>query len=132
MRYCCDYRDIKTVSLSDSLLTAQLSYPSDAHMPHPILSAHICSISIQLVEQNRKFYCALCDKQYKNAMEIQLHLSSYDHHHTKRLKEMKVADSTVDGNDKLTFFHSTSPASLPPSRCIMRRNVKGREGAMQN
>jgi hypothetical protein len=27
-----------------------------------------------------------CHKQYKNAMEMETHLSSYDHHHTKVLR----------------------------------------------
>jgi hypothetical protein len=31
----------------------------------------------------------ICDKQYKSIGEIDEHLSSYDHHHKKRLKEMK-------------------------------------------
>jgi hypothetical protein len=30
-----------------------------------------------------------CDKQYKSIVEIEEHLSSYDHHHKKRLKELK-------------------------------------------
>lgn len=63
--------------------------------------ARLEDIQATLVEQNRKFYCALCDKQYKNAMEIQLHLSSYDHHHTKRLKEMKERERQRGGDAKL-------------------------------
>mmetsp|Transcript_21625 Transcript_21625/g.47503 ORF Transcript_21625/g.47503 Transcript_21625/m.47503 type:complete len:300 (-) Transcript_21625:73-972(-) len=35
------------------------------------------------------FKCQLCNKQYKNVMEYEQHLSSYDHHHKKRLMEMK-------------------------------------------
>mmetsp|Transcript_33361 Transcript_33361/g.55985 ORF Transcript_33361/g.55985 Transcript_33361/m.55985 type:complete len:301 (-) Transcript_33361:121-1023(-) len=35
------------------------------------------------------FKCQLCNKQYKNVMEFEQHLSSYDHHHKKRLIEMK-------------------------------------------
>lgn len=31
----------------------------------------------------------VCDKQYKSVAEIEEHYSSYDHHHRKRLKEMK-------------------------------------------
>jgi hypothetical protein len=31
----------------------------------------------------------VCSKQYKSVAEIEEHLSSYDHHHTKRLKETK-------------------------------------------
>ncbi|CAG8477968.1 9527_t:CDS:2 [Paraglomus occultum] len=35
------------------------------------------------------FYCALCDKQYNRISEYEVHLSSYDHNHRKRFKEMK-------------------------------------------
>jgi hypothetical protein len=34
----------------------------------------------------------VCDKQYKSSAEMEEHLSSYDHHHTKRLREMKRAE----------------------------------------
>ncbi|KAF8963340.1 G patch domain-containing protein 8, partial [Entomortierella lignicola] len=35
------------------------------------------------------FYCALCDKQYERISDYEVHLSSYDHNHKKRFKEMK-------------------------------------------
>ncbi|KAI9336196.1 hypothetical protein DFJ73DRAFT_22392 [Zopfochytrium polystomum] len=35
------------------------------------------------------FYCELCDKQYNKISEYENHLSSYDHHHKKRFKEMQ-------------------------------------------
>ncbi|GMF12486.1 unnamed protein product [Phytophthora lilii] len=36
------------------------------------------------------FYCSDCRKQYKTVTEMENHLSSYDHHHTKRLKELQL------------------------------------------
>jgi hypothetical protein len=36
------------------------------------------------------FYCAICCKQYAAAMELEAHLSSYDHHHTKRMAETRA------------------------------------------
>ena len=36
------------------------------------------------------FYCATCHKQYHAAHEMEEHLSSYDHHHRKRLGETKA------------------------------------------
>lgn len=45
-------------------------------------------------KQRRKpteFYCETCDKQYKTVSEFSTHLSSYDHHHRKRFKEMSLA-----------------------------------------
>lgn len=35
------------------------------------------------------FLCTLCDKQYSCHSEIDNHLASYDHHHRKRLQELK-------------------------------------------
>ncbi|KAL2917657.1 hypothetical protein HK105_202944 [Polyrhizophydium stewartii] len=37
------------------------------------------------------FYCELCVKQYARIGEYDAHLSSYDHHHRKRFKEMQEA-----------------------------------------
>ncbi len=36
-----------------------------------------------VAEQNRPFYCSLCNKQYTNVTQYDTHLSSYDHHHKK-------------------------------------------------
>ncbi|KAG9296025.1 hypothetical protein G9A89_011877 [Geosiphon pyriformis] len=38
---------------------------------------------------NAAFYCSLCDKQYSKISEYETHLSSYDHNHRKRFKDMK-------------------------------------------
>lgn len=35
------------------------------------------------------FLCRDCQKQYKTVKEMENHLSSYDHHHRKRLQELK-------------------------------------------
>ncbi|KAA6417799.1 MAG: G patch domain-containing 8-like [Trebouxia sp. A1-2] len=50
----------------------------------------------------RTFYCQTCSKQYKNAAEMEAHMSSYDHHHKKRLIEMRVdeAERTRGVRDK--------------------------------
>ncbi|GMH32867.1 hypothetical protein BSKO_00701 [Bryopsis sp. KO-2023] len=45
----------------------------------------------------QKFYCQICHKQYQTIMEWEAHLSSYDHHHKKRLNEMKAM---VSGRSK--------------------------------
>jgi len=34
----------------------------------------------------------VCDKRYTKVKEFENHLSSYDHHHRKRFKEMKEAE----------------------------------------
>ncbi|KAH3744734.1 calcium homeostasis endoplasmic reticulum protein [Pelomyxa schiedti] len=40
----------------------------------------------------RVFYCELCNKQYKKISEFESHLSSYDHNHKKRFKDMQQMD----------------------------------------
>jgi len=46
-------------------------------------------IQNEVKEIHRVFYCELCNKQYKLATEFETHLSSYDHNHKKRFKEMR-------------------------------------------
>ncbi|RHZ59947.1 hypothetical protein Glove_360g34 [Diversispora epigaea] len=46
------------------------------------------SIKKELETINAAFYCPLCDKQYTKITEYETHLSSYDHNHRKRFKEM--------------------------------------------
>ncbi|KAK9735686.1 hypothetical protein RND81_04G220000 [Saponaria officinalis] len=46
-------------------------------------------IQIEVKEIHKVFFCDLCNKQYKLAMEFEAHLSSYDHNHRKRFKEMR-------------------------------------------
>jgi hypothetical protein len=45
-----------------------------------------------ITNQNRPFFCDLCNKQYKTVTEMSNHLSSYDHHHTKRMMEARISE----------------------------------------
>lgn len=40
-------------------------------------------IQTEVKEIRKVFYCELCNKQYKLAVEFEAHLSSYDHNHRK-------------------------------------------------
>lgn len=40
-------------------------------------------IQTEVKEIRKVFYCELCNKQYKLAVEFEGHLSSYDHNHRK-------------------------------------------------
>ncbi|KAL1907296.1 hypothetical protein Sste5344_006928 [Sporothrix stenoceras] len=48
-------------------------------------------------EARRAFFCELCQKGYTRMNEYEAHLSSYDHAHKQRMKDMKamVRDPTV-------------------------------------
>ncbi|EXX74177.1 G-patch-domain-containing protein [Rhizophagus irregularis] len=58
------------------------------------------SIKKELENINAAFYCALCDKQYTKISEYETHLSSYDHNHRKRFKEMKESNRPTAKLDK--------------------------------
>ncbi|KAF9957828.1 G patch domain-containing protein 8 [Mortierella alpina] len=47
------------------------------------------AVSAELEMVKSAFYCALCDKQYERISDYEVHLSSYDHNHKKRFKDMK-------------------------------------------
>eukprot|EP00656_Telonema_subtile_P036082 TRINITY_DN40048_c0_g1_i1.p1 TRINITY_DN40048_c0_g1~~TRINITY_DN40048_c0_g1_i1.p1 ORF type:complete len:296 (-),score=80.01 TRINITY_DN40048_c0_g1_i1:366-1253(-) len=53
-------------------------------------AARTQKIEAEIAQVTRKFYCQICDKQYKTYMQYQEHLDSYDHHHKKRFDEMKA------------------------------------------
>ncbi|KAK3278167.1 hypothetical protein CYMTET_13877 [Cymbomonas tetramitiformis] len=48
-------------------------------------------IQESVIEIISVFKCELCNKQYKTVLEHAQHLDSYDHHHKKRLMEMKAS-----------------------------------------
>lgn len=54
-----------------------------------VLAEREQKIQSEVKEIRKVFYCDLCNKQYKLAMEFEAHLSSYDHNHRKRFKEMR-------------------------------------------
>ncbi|XP_038981359.1 G patch domain-containing protein 8 isoform X2 [Phoenix dactylifera] len=54
-----------------------------------VLAEREQKIQTEVKEIKKVFFCDLCNKQYKLAMEFESHLSSYDHNHRKRFKEMK-------------------------------------------
>ncbi|XP_058076523.1 uncharacterized protein LOC131225112 isoform X2 [Magnolia sinica] len=57
-------------------------------------------IQTEVKEIRKVFFCDLCNKQYKLAMEFEVHLSSYDHNHRKRFKEMKEMHGGSSRDDR--------------------------------
>jgi len=45
------------------------------------------------------YYCALCEKGYRTQPEHDIHMSSYDHHHRKRLQELR--EDSRQGRDNV-------------------------------
>lgn len=50
-----------------------------------VLAEREQKIQTEVKETRKVFYCDLCNKQYKLAVEFEAHLSSYDHNHRKVL-----------------------------------------------
>lgn len=57
-------------------------------------------IQSEVNEIRKVFYCELCNKQYKLAMEFEAHLSSYDHNHRKRFKQMRDMHGSSSRDDR--------------------------------
>ncbi|XP_073007009.1 uncharacterized protein [Typha latifolia] len=57
-------------------------------------------IQTEVKEIKKAFFCSLCNKQYKLAMEFESHLSSYDHNHRKRFKEMREMHGSSSRDDR--------------------------------
>ncbi|KAL9267554.1 G patch domain-containing protein [Drosera capensis] len=57
-------------------------------------------IQTEVKEIRKVFFCELCNKQYKLAMEFEAHLSSYDHNHRKRFKQMREMHGSSSRDDR--------------------------------
>ncbi|KAE9446719.1 hypothetical protein C3L33_21382, partial [Rhododendron williamsianum] len=67
-------------------------------------------IQTEVKEIRKVFFCELCNKQYKLAVEFEAHLSSYDHNHRKRFKEMRERHGTSSRDDRQKKRTSTADA----------------------
>ncbi|KAE8705592.1 G patch domain-containing protein 8-like isoform X3 [Hibiscus syriacus] len=65
-----------------------------------VLAEREQKIQTEVKEICKVFYCELCNKQYKLAMEFEGHLSSYDHNHRKRFKEMREMHGSSSRDDR--------------------------------
>ncbi|CAL9003136.1 unnamed protein product [Prunus brigantina] len=65
-----------------------------------VLAEREQKIQTEVKEIHKVFYCDLCNKQYKLAVEFETHLSSYDHNHRKRFKEMKEMHGSSSRDDR--------------------------------
>ncbi|XP_028779484.1 G patch domain-containing protein 8 [Neltuma alba] len=70
-------------------LDVELEDTEETMRKREVLAEREQKIQTEVKEIRKVFFCDLCNKQYKLAMEFEAHLSSYDHNHRKRFKEMK-------------------------------------------
>ncbi|OTA04784.1 C2H2 transcriptional regulator [Trichoderma parareesei] len=75
-------------------------------------------------EAQKSFYCTLCSKGYSRMNDYEAHLSSYDHSHKQRLKDMKAmvrdpnagakarrAEAKADGIVSIKLSEQDAPSS---------------------
>uniref|UniRef100_A0A1J3IBB2 G patch domain-containing protein 8 n=1 Tax=Noccaea caerulescens TaxID=107243 RepID=A0A1J3IBB2_NOCCA len=65
-----------------------------------VLAEREHKIQSDVKEIRKVFFCQLCSKQYRTVMEFEGHLSSYDHNHKKRFKEMKEMHGASGRDDR--------------------------------
>uniref|UniRef100_M4BTU7 C2H2-type domain-containing protein n=1 Tax=Hyaloperonospora arabidopsidis (strain Emoy2) TaxID=559515 RepID=M4BTU7_HYAAE len=72
------------------------------------------------------FYCSDCRKQYKSVTEMENHLSSYDHHHTKRLKELQQHKRRVGSEGEQNAKHEKQQVK---ERLMLQRRIAAQSQA---
>ncbi|XP_030504494.2 uncharacterized protein LOC115719546 isoform X1 [Cannabis sativa] len=82
-------------------LDVELEETEEDAKKREVLAEREQKIQTEVKEIRKVFYCDLCNKQYKLAMEFEAHLSSYDHNHRKRFKEMREMLGTSSRDDRL-------------------------------
>ncbi|KAG5176836.1 hypothetical protein JKP88DRAFT_249228 [Tribonema minus] len=83
---------------SRKLLTSEKVESAEEAQRRAAEGAQLEKTRADVREMNRMFYCEDCDKQYKTVGEFANHLSSYDHHHKKRLVDLQKADRARKGS----------------------------------
>ncbi|CAI5746283.1 unnamed protein product [Peronospora destructor] len=69
------------------------------------------------------FYCSDCRKQYKSVTEMENHLSSYDHHHTKRLKELQHQKRRVKSEEEHSVKRVKREKEHEMERLMLQRRI---------
>ncbi|XP_071729745.1 uncharacterized protein [Rutidosis leptorrhynchoides] len=81
-------------------LDIELEETEEIAKKREVMADRELKIQTEVKEIRKVFYCELCNKQYKLAVEFEGHLSSYDHNHRKRFKEMKEMHGSSSRDDR--------------------------------
>ncbi|XP_059652195.1 uncharacterized protein LOC132299526 [Cornus florida] len=81
-------------------LDIELEETEEVAKKREVLAEREQKIQTEVKEIRKVFYCELCNKQYKLAMEFEAHLSSYDHNHRKRFKDMRDMHGSSSRDDR--------------------------------
>lgn len=90
-------RNTTEATKNRKLLSSEVVETQEETMKRLSEGARLDQIKADVKDMNKMFYCQDCDKQYKTVKEFENHLSSYDHHHVKRLRDMQRADKARKG-----------------------------------
>ncbi|XP_020105340.1 G patch domain-containing protein 8 isoform X1 [Ananas comosus] len=83
------------------LLSGRLLLPGSCQsLTIQVIAEREHKIQTEVKEIQKVFFCNLCNKQYKLAIEFESHLSSYDHNHRKRFKEMREMHGSSSRDDR--------------------------------
>lgn len=78
-----DHQLWKVLRISCSFYYLVASTACFVHIKIQVLAEREQKIQTEVKEIRKVFFCDLCNKQYKLAVEFETHLSSYDHNHRK-------------------------------------------------
>ncbi|XP_044466584.1 G patch domain-containing protein 8 isoform X2 [Mangifera indica] len=96
-----------------------------------VLAEREQKIQTEVKEIRKVFYCDLCNKQYKLAVEFEAHLSSYDHNHRKRFKEMRELHGSSSRDDRQKREQQRQEREMAKFAQIRSNNRKKNPGLSQ-
>ncbi|GAQ80259.1 hypothetical protein KFL_000500110 [Klebsormidium nitens] len=70
-------------------LEVEIEETEEVARQREVVAERTTKIEAEVAAMRKTFLCDLCNKQYKLAIEYEAHLSSYDHNHKKRFRDMK-------------------------------------------
>lgn len=85
-------------------------------------------VKAEVKSMRAAFYCSDCRKQYKTVTEMETHLSSYDHHHTKRLRELQQQKRRVGSEEEQ---NAKREKEQEKERLMLQRRIAAQTQAAQ-
>lgn len=80
-------------------LAAELAETEDEEAKRLARAEREDQVRAEVKSSESAFYCEDCSKQYKTVKEMENHLSSYDHHHRKRQRDLQRQVRLANADD---------------------------------
>ncbi|GJY38353.1 G patch domain-containing protein 8 [Tanacetum coccineum] len=81
-------------------LDIELEETEEVAKKREVMADREIKIETEVKEIRKSFYCELCNKQYKLAVEFEGHLSSYDHNHRKSQQQLQTTTKIQEDSEK--------------------------------